>query len=91
VIVNIARGQIIKETDLLTALDAGTPGLVILDVFAQEPLAAESPFWTHPRVRLSPHNSNNGDQTPARGDRLFLNNLRRLSAGEPLLNEVLSI
>jgi phosphoglycerate dehydrogenase-like enzyme len=87
-LVNIARGGIVDEDDLLVALDAGTPGVAILDVFWNEPLPADNPLWTHPRLRLSPHNSNQGEHTPARGDRLFLENLRRLLAGAPLVNEV---
>ena len=91
VIANIARGAIVNEPDLLRALDAGSLGLAILDVFGKEPLPADDSLWKHPRVGLSPHNSNNGDQTAVRGDRLFLDNLGRLLAGEPLLNEVTSI
>ena len=44
-------------------------------------------MWTHPKVRISGHTSNAGNGTPGRGDVLFLENLKRYLAGEPLLNE----
>ena len=59
----------------------------MLDVFETEPLPAASWMWTHPKVRLSGHTSNVGSGTAARGDTLFLDNLKRYLAGEPLLNE----
>jgi phosphoglycerate dehydrogenase-like enzyme len=88
ILVNIARGAVAKETDLLAALDAEKLSVAILDVFAQEPLPDAHPLWTHPRVRVSPHNSANGDHTSRRGDELFLANLRRFVENRPLLNEV---
>jgi phosphoglycerate dehydrogenase-like enzyme len=90
ILINVARGAIIAEPDLLAALDEGKPASAILDVFAQEPLPQDSPFWSHPGVRLSPHNSANGDRTSERGDLLFLKNLRRFVNDEPLLNQVRS-
>ncbi len=54
-IVNIARGAHVVEADLLAALDSGHIGGAMLDVFAQEPLPTEHPFWRHPRVVVTPH------------------------------------
>jgi phosphoglycerate dehydrogenase-like enzyme len=88
VLVNVSRGAVINEKDLLEALALKKPSLAVLDVFANEPLPDSSAFWNHPRVRLSPHNSANGDRTSDRGDELFLSNLQRFLAGQPLLNEV---
>lgn len=88
VLVNIARGDLVVEADLQHALDQGTPELAILDVFEQEPQPAGAWSWTHPRVRLTPHTSNAGSGMRARSEAIFLENLRRISIGEPLLNQV---
>jgi phosphoglycerate dehydrogenase-like enzyme len=87
-LVNIARGDLVNEEDLRQALDAGTPELAILDVFEQEPLPQEAWPWRHPRVRLSPHTSNAGSGMRARSEAVFIENLRRISSGEHLLNQV---
>ena len=54
-IVNCARGEIIVENDLLTALDSGKVAAAALDVYAIEPLPAEHPFRKHPAITLTPH------------------------------------
>jgi phosphoglycerate dehydrogenase-like enzyme len=59
----------------------------VLDVFETEPLPQESPFWGHPRVTLTPHASGISEGQSARNDALFLDNLGRYLAGEPLLSE----
>jgi glyoxylate/hydroxypyruvate reductase A len=55
VLVNIARGGHMVEADVLALLDAGHLCAAVLDVFADEPLAADSPLWRHPRVTVTPH------------------------------------
>ncbi len=86
VLVNVGRGGLVDEAALLAALGAGVPAAVVLDVFQIEPLPADSPFWNHPRVRLTPHSSGvTGAQNHRNAD-LFLDNLERFVAGRPLLN-----
>lgn len=55
IVVNLARGGIVDDSALIQALDAGTLRGVVLDVFAQEPLAADHPIRSHPQVVLTPH------------------------------------
>ena len=88
VLVNIARGDLVVEADLQQALDNGTPELAILDVFEHEPQPAHAWPWAHPRVRLTPHTSNAGSGMRARSEAIFIENLRRISHDEPLLNQV---
>lgn len=52
---NLARGEILDESSLLEVLDSGRIGEAFLDVFQHEPLPPEHPFWSHPRVRMTPH------------------------------------
>lgn len=54
-LINVARGAHVVECDLLAALDAGHLAHAYLDVFETEPLPREHPFWTHPRVSVTPH------------------------------------
>lgn len=53
--VNIARGAHVVEQDLLQALDSGALNHAVLDVFAEEPLPKQHPFWTHPSITVTPH------------------------------------
>jgi len=56
-LINVARGALVVDADLVAALDAGTLAGATLDVFREEPLPASHPFWHHPRIRVTPHSS----------------------------------
>lgn len=68
ILVNIARGAVVKEKDLTDALVSGNLGGAVLDVFADEPLPQESPLWDMKNVRITPHNS---FVSPKNNERLF--------------------
>ena len=61
VIINAGRGGLQNEADILRALDDGTLGAASLDVYETEPLPQDSPFWSHPKVVLTPHNAADTD------------------------------
>lgn len=54
-VVNVGRGRLIVDADLVALLDAGKLAHATLDVFAEEPLPAAHPFWRHPKVTVTPH------------------------------------
>lgn len=54
-VLNLARGVHVVEDDLLAALNSGKLKGAMLDVFSREPLPAQSPLWSHPRVAMTPH------------------------------------
>ncbi|MCX7855515.1 MAG: D-2-hydroxyacid dehydrogenase [Anaerolineae bacterium] len=87
-LINISRGAIVDEEALIEALREGRIGGACLDVFVQEPLPPESPLWDLPNVIITPHNSWSSPHIEEREIDLFLENLRRYVAGEPLLNVV---
>lgn len=86
-LINIGRGGLVDEDALRAGLDRDQPAAAVLDVMETEPLPADSWMWDHPKLRLTPHTAGAGDGVLARGDALFLENLRRYRAGEALLNE----
>jgi phosphoglycerate dehydrogenase-like enzyme len=58
-LINIARGSVIDQEALIRALDGGHLDFATLDVTEPEPLPADHPLWSHPKVRLTPHVSSN--------------------------------
>lgn len=76
-LVNVARGEIVAEADLIDALRAKTLAGAYLDVFEHEPLDAESPLWTLPNAFATPHSAGHSDGNEARVDRIFLDYLRQ--------------
>lgn len=86
VILNPGRGPLIDDDALLAALDAGHIGHATLDVFRVEPLPLGNPFWTHPRVTVTPHIA--ADTRAVTASRVIAENIRRGEAGEPFLHRV---
>lgn len=86
VVVNIARGPVIDEPGLIRVLEDGHLGGACLDVFAQEPLPADSPLWDMDRVIVSPHSASTVAGENEALTTLFCDNLQRWLAGRPLRN-----
>lgn len=86
VILNPGRGALIDDDALLAALDAGQIGHATLDVFRVEPLPQDHPYWSHPRVTVTPHIA--ADTRAPSASRVIAENIRRREAGEPLLHQV---
>jgi glyoxylate/hydroxypyruvate reductase A len=86
IVTNIGRGPVIDEKALLRLLDAGHLAGAVLDVFEQEPLPPESPFWELPNVVVSPHSGSTTEGENSRITSLFIDNLRRFLERRPLVN-----
>ena len=88
VLINVGRGPTVDEPALVAALRAGRIRGAALDVFAEEPLSQGSPLWGLDNVLLSPHTADRTTTWLDEAMAVFLENLRRFRAGEPLLNVV---
>ncbi|EAR09608.1 2-hydroxyacid dehydrogenase [Reinekea blandensis] len=85
-VINFGRGPTVNESDLITALESGLLSYAVLDVFKQEPLPAEHPFWRHEKIQVLPHIS-----APTSIDsaaEITARNLRKKDAGAavPIVN-----
>jgi phosphoglycerate dehydrogenase-like enzyme len=87
-LINVGRGELVDEAAIVDSLRAGRIGGAALDVFEREPLPPGSPLWTLPRVMVSPHMSADAFGWREQLAELFLDNLHRWCAGEPLRNVV---
>lgn len=85
-LIHVGRGPQLVSEDLLRALDAGRLDEAVLDVTDPEPLPADHPLWTHPRVQITPHiaSATQPDSSAA----VVLDNLRRFEVGLPLVGLV---
>ncbi len=88
IVVNVGRGGVVDEAALVQALEAGSLGGAALDVFATEPLPAESPLWRLPNVLISPHTTGLSVHENERIVALFAENLRRYLRGDDLISRV---
>lgn len=85
-VINVARGNHLVEEDLLSLLNNDHLAGACLDVFRQEPLPQEHPFWSHPKITITPHIASLTD--PVSVAPQIVENYRRMEAGQPLLNQV---
>ncbi len=81
-LINIGRGGHIVDADLLAALDSGKLAGACLDVFNEEPLPENDPYWRHPKVHATPHIAAETD--PGEGAQEVVKNIQRLEQGEDL-------
>jgi glyoxylate/hydroxypyruvate reductase A len=86
IVINAGRGGLQVEEDILAALDDGTLKAATLDVFTTEPLPKDSPFWSHPKVTISPHNA--ADTDPDVISAYVVAQIERFERGLPLENVV---
>ncbi|MEL6958171.1 MAG: glyoxylate/hydroxypyruvate reductase A [Pseudomonadota bacterium] len=85
-LLNPGRGPLIKDADLLAALDDGQIAHATLDTFRHEPLPEDDPYWAHPKVTVTPHIA-----SATRADiaaKVIAENIQRGEAGDPFLHEV---
>lgn len=78
-VINVGRGPHVVEQDLLAALDSGHIAGAALDVFHTEPLPADHPFWTHPRITMTPHVASLTN--PETAARVIADNIARCESG----------
>ena len=86
VIINPGRGTLIDEKVLLKSLDDGKLAHATLDVFRQEPLPADHPFWQHPKITVTPHIAS--ETKPQTASQVIAANILRFEKGKPLLYQV---
>ena len=79
-IINIGRGGIINESDLLSILDTRHIAAAALDVFAEEPLPENNSLWDHPSVYVTPHIA--GQSNPSSAAKTIAENIRLIEMGE---------
>jgi phosphoglycerate dehydrogenase-like enzyme len=85
-VINVSRGRVVREADLIEAIDAEHLSGATLDVFETEPLPGDSRLWRHPKILCTPHIAAEPRAEYAAAQ--FAANLRRARAGEPLVNLV---
>ena len=88
VLINVARGAVVHQPALIAALHSGQLGGAALDVTNPEPPPKDDPIWDTPNVLISPHSASTAVYENERIVDIFIENLRRWQAGEPLLNEL---
>lgn len=86
--VNVSRGRLVADEALVSALEGGHLAAAAIGVTRVEPVPADSPLWTTPGLRLSPHSATSQDGYTDRVLDLFRDNLHRFLTGRPLRNVV---
>jgi phosphoglycerate dehydrogenase-like enzyme len=87
-LINVGRGPLVDESALSNALQTGRIAGAALDVFVEEPLPADSPLWSLKNLLITPHTAAVTERLWDRHYELIVENLRRLMAGNALLNRV---
>ena len=87
-LLNFGRGELVVDADLVDAVQRRVIAGAILDVFAVEPLPVEHPFWRTPGITVLPHIGGLHPQRDTVVAELFVENLKRFLAGQPLLHAV---
>ncbi len=90
-LINVGRGALVDEPALIDALLHQRLAGAGLDVFATEPLPADSPLWDMPNVIITPHNSGATELAHHRAAQIFIANLGAYVRGEPLRNEITTL
>ncbi len=85
-LINVGRGAHLVETDLIAGLKNGQPHHAILDVFCEEPLAKDHPFWAHPDITITPHVASLTD--PDRAAQIIVASAKQVERGEQPLYKV---
>lgn len=88
VLINVGRGPVVQEEALIAALRDGRIRGAVLDVYDEEPLPSDHPFWSMENVLLSPHCADNTPTWLDEAMQLFVENFERYVKGEPLKNIV---
>ena len=86
--INVSRGEVAVEADVIAALQSGKLAGAYLDVFEKEPLDPASPLWDMPNVLISPHTASHSQGQNEAIFEIFLENLARFRAGQKLRNDV---
>lgn len=84
----VSRGGVVDEDTLASMLVEGRLAGAALDVFKLEPLRGDSPLWKAPNLILTPHCSGKSEYTNAAATSIFMENLERYLAGNPLVNQI---
>ncbi|MDG6093818.1 D-2-hydroxyacid dehydrogenase [Acetobacter sp. AN02] len=87
-VINVARGGLVVEEDLVSALLSGQIAAAGLDTFADEPLPESSPLWSLPNVVVTPHQAGESELYEHRVADILRENLTRLDEGRDLLNRI---
>jgi glyoxylate/hydroxypyruvate reductase A len=85
-LVNVSRGKVQNEKDIIEYIDNGTLSGAFLDVFETEPLPKSSEIWKHDKIQITPHNASITNEDAAVPQ--ILDNFNRLSSGKSLINQV---
>lgn len=85
-VINVGRGMELVDEDLIQALDSGHLSGAALDVFQEEPLPENHPFWAHPKIMITPHTA--GNTHPAKAVKDILRNYKAMKNGEPLIHTI---